>query len=142
MIADGQSSDKQCRDLASYCCHKEKSGRLTVKDNACFERVGYNNAFHGLQPGVAVSCSCQVSRGFRHRCLGVRLLDCVPIPLGIAHEPLMERLVQHPFQGEGYERRSGCDGHSPWVSRRPAKARVSQDRERVSENMHIPVHRG
>ncbi len=54
----------------------------------------------------------------------------------------MECLVQHPFQGEGYEGRSGCNGHSPWVSRRPTKARVSQDRERVSENVHIPVHRG
>ncbi len=53
----------------------------------------------------------------------------------------MERLVQNPFQGEGCEGRSGRNGHSPWVSGRPTKARVSQDRERVSENVHIPVHR-
>jgi len=113
-----------------------------VENNACFECVGYNDAFHGLQPGVVVGCLCQVPSVFRHRCLGIRLLGDLRVSLSIPHEPLMECLVQHPFQGEGYEGRSGCNGHSPWVGRRPTKARVGQDRERVSENVHIPVHRG
>ena len=95
VIAEGQSRDKQCSNLASCCCHKAKSGRLTVKDNACFECVGYNNAFHGLQPSVAVGGSCQIPSGFRHRCLGIRLLH--RLPLRIPHEPLMECLVQYPF---------------------------------------------
>ena len=119
--------------------HK-KSQALTVKDYACFECVGYNDAFHGFQLGVAVGCSCQVPSGFRHRCLDIRLLDCLRA-LSIPHEPLIERLVQHPFQSEGYEGRSGCNGHSPWICRGPTKARVSQDWKRVSENVHIPENR-
>lgn len=82
-----------------------------VEDDACLESVGPDQILHAVQGpfGLLISIHLELLGRVKAMHLNVRILWAGP-PL---IQPLVELLVQEPFQCEGEQAGRSCKGHGP-----------------------------